>query len=423
MKQFYIVLLVALVRISTHGQSVSPRERPTPPPETKTIVAGTGAYTEDPQKVLHAAAEAIKAVRSLSYNATYESTGAMSTRSPLASGKVSLARLESGNPLKAMMAASGAFIASGTDEKVPFSISFDGEMIRKVLVKSRSVGTKTLSSDNPRERTLGTVTGYFGGGAYSLLLLDYLSDEPLRKEADATLADYEGRAAVAGSLCHVVYVEYPDRSSGKVRRERLFVGVKDNLLRRIETITADNDGRFGMYVLTISDLTVNPVFSKGTFSVATPKGFAVKPFPETAPPTLLNVGEQAPELQLLDPSGAEHRLADYKGKVLILDFWATWCGPCIKAMPSLQNLHEKFKDRGVAVIGVNAWEESNSVEYMKRLGYSYGLLLKGERISEAYHIPSLPTLYVIDTQGKIAYAGKGLEENLEPLIEKLVRNQ
>jgi hypothetical protein len=74
----------------------------------------------------------------------------------------------------------------------------------------------------------------------------------------------------------------------------------------------------------------------------------------------------------------------------------------------------------VEIIGINAWEESNSVAYMKEKGYTYGLLLKGETVAEAYRAHTMPTLYVIGADGKIIYREVGLEgvESLAAVIEQ-----
>lgn len=134
---------------------------------------------------------------------------------------------------------------------------------------------------------------------------------------------------------------------------------------------------------------------------------------------LLPVGELAPEWQLNDAEGQTHALSEYRGKVVVLDFWATWCGPCSTVMARMQKLHEKLKERGVVVIGVNSWEQNDPVEVMKKKGYDYKLLLKGEEIADAYGVTTLPAVYVIGADGKVIYRHEGLDDkNLSSLIEK-----
>ncbi len=387
------------------------------PPKPRQVFAGTGAYTEEPRSILTKAGAAVRAVRNLKYTAHYQGSGAMSTRSPVASGEVELSKLAVDDPRKAKLAASGTYFVSGDDERLPFHTTFDGATIRRLRPKTKTVITKTLSTANPRERALGYVTSFFGGGPYQLLLLEYLNDAPFDVQTKAAVADYEGRAVVEGVACHVIYVEYPSKQDGRTQRERWFLGIKDNLPRRSEIIVSDSEGRFGAFVLTIRDLRVDPPSRPHAFSFAIPRGYTAKPFEEPPLPQLLNVGDTAPEWKLTDAAGNTRSLSDLRGKIVVLDFWATWCGPCIRAMPSLQSVHDRYGTLGVEVFGVNVWEESNAAEFMKRNGFTYGLLLKGETVADAYHVPSLPTLYIIGPDGTIIHWAKGLEENLDALIE------
>lgn len=339
----------------------------------------------------------------------------MATRSSETKGKIRLSRLPSENPLKAKLA------VGGTNENMPFHTTFDGRTVRRLRPKNKTVVIKTLSTDDPRERTLGFVTSFFGGGPYQLLMLEYLLDPLFDRQAEASVADYEGRATVEGVLCHVIYVEYPSAMDGRILKERWFFGVKDYLPRRSEIIVSDNDGRFGAYTLTVSNLRANIMLPQQTFTVKTPHGYIVKPFEEKAKPHLLNVGEVSPSWKLIDSNGLEHQLSDYRGKIVVIDFWATSCGPCIRAMPTLQKVYDQFKDRGVEVFGVNVWEESNAAEFMKRNSYTYGLLLNGERVADAYGVPSLPTLYVIGPDGTIIHRVEGLDDNLAVFIESRLK--
>jgi peroxiredoxin len=134
---------------------------------------------------------------------------------------------------------------------------------------------------------------------------------------------------------------------------------------------------------------------------------------------LLNAGETAPDWQLKDAEGKAHSLSAYRGKVVVMDFWATWCRPCSAVMPRMQKLHEKFADKGVVVFGVNSWENGDAISLMKEKRYSYGLLLNGEEIAEAYKVATLPVVYVIGIDGRIIYCHEGEDhKNLSSVIEK-----
>lgn len=134
---------------------------------------------------------------------------------------------------------------------------------------------------------------------------------------------------------------------------------------------------------------------------------------------LLAIGDPAPDWKLNDSEGKTHSLSDYRGQVVVLDFWATWCGPCSKVMPRMEKLHQKYKDQGVVVFGVNSWETGDPVALMNKKGCTYKLLLKGEEIAPAYGVTSLPVVCVIGVDGKVIYFHAGPDQkNLAELIEK-----
>ena len=139
---------------------------------------------------------------------------------------------------------------------------------------------------------------------------------------------------------------------------------------------------------------------------------------------LLAVGTPAPDWKLTDAAGKTHSLSDYRGRVVVLDFWATWCGPCEALMPRMQKLQDKLGDKGAVVFGVNSWETNDAVAYMKKKRLSYGLLLKGEEIAPPYGVINLPVVYVVGTDGKIIYRHEGIDDkDLGKLIEKHLQKQ
>jgi peroxiredoxin len=139
---------------------------------------------------------------------------------------------------------------------------------------------------------------------------------------------------------------------------------------------------------------------------------------------LLPVGEPAPNWELRDQEGKVHSLGEYRGKVVVMDFWATWCGPCAEVMPRMQKLHEKFADKGVVVLGVNSWEENDPIALMQKKRFSYRLLLKGENLAEAYKVTMLPVVYIIGDDGTIIYCHGGVDDkNLTSLIQKYIEGR
>jgi thiol-disulfide isomerase/thioredoxin len=134
---------------------------------------------------------------------------------------------------------------------------------------------------------------------------------------------------------------------------------------------------------------------------------------------LLDVGTAAPDWQLTGADGNAHSLSSYRGKLVVMDFWATWCVPCAAVMPRMQKLQQKFADKGVVVFGINSWENSDAVAFMKEKRYSYELLLNGEKIAAAYKVTTLPVVYIVGSDGKIIYCHEGEDQkDLAAVIEK-----
>lgn len=139
---------------------------------------------------------------------------------------------------------------------------------------------------------------------------------------------------------------------------------------------------------------------------------------------LLPVGTTAPDWQLIGAEGATHSLSSYRGKIVVMDFWATWCGPCTAVMPRMQKLQEKFADKGVVVFGINSWENGDAVGLMKEKRYSYELLLNGEKIAEAYKVTTLPVVYIVGPDGEIIYCHQGEDQkDLAAVIEKYFKDK
>lgn len=387
------------------------------------IGPGIGADTLDAKKIFLQAAQAIKNVKNVSYKANYSGTGAFSTHTQNVTGEMVIEKLAFDNPLRAKFAANGLYISTGGDESLDFHTTFNGTTVYKLRPKENVVLQKILEGNNPTERTLGFVTSFFGGGAYQIAMLEFVEVDPLARQTQADVLDYEGRTVVEGTPCHVIYIEYTIDFMGNKRknRERWYFGVRDNLPRKFESLATDDKGRHGSYNLTLSDLKINTKINDSVFKVVTPKGYAIKQYEPPTRVASLPINSIAPQWKLFDENNQEHSSKDYLGKVVILDFWATWCGPCIRAMPDLQKLHDKFKSRGVEVFGVNAWEESNAAAYMKQRGFNYTLLLKGEGVAKSYNVSTLPSMYIIGVDGKIIYHATGLPKDVESFLEDYLK--
>ena len=132
----------------------------------------------------------------------------------------------------------------------------------------------------------------------------------------------------------------------------------------------------------------------------------------------------APEFTLQDMDGEDHALGDFRGKVVMLNFWGTWCPPCRREMPSLERLYRKYKDRGLAVVAVNQWEDPDLVfEFTGQLSPAptFSILFDREsRIAEQYSVKGLPTTFLLDKEGNIRFRAIGGREFDHPSVESLI---
>ena len=119
----------------------------------------------------------------------------------------------------------------------------------------------------------------------------------------------------------------------------------------------------------------------------------------------------APDFLLKDDAGRAVKLSDYRGKVVLLNFWATWCGPCKIEIPWFMDFETRYKDRGFAVLGISMDEEGWEVvkPYIADHRINYRILLGNDEVGQKYGgVDSLPTTFVIDRQGRVVSRHVGL---------------
>jgi len=140
----------------------------------------------------------------------------------------------------------------------------------------------------------------------------------------------------------------------------------------------------------------------------------------------LSKSMDAPGFSLKDMDENRHSLGDYRGKVILLNFWATWCPPCRREMPSMERLYQKFKDEAFIVLAINQWEDPDHVfAYIGQLNTdpTFPILFDREsEVSAAYGVKGLPTTYLLDKEGRIRYRAIGGREFDHPEVEEIIGN-
>jgi len=115
------------------------------------------------------------------------------------------------------------------------------------------------------------------------------------------------------------------------------------------------------------------------------------------------VGEPAPDFQLSDLDGQSVSLSDFRGKPVLINFWATWCPSCVSEMPYIQEIYEEWSDKGLVVLAINIGESSSKVEeFMQSHNLSFTVLLDiKQNVAQKYNFQYIPTTFFIDKDGII----------------------
>ncbi len=149
---------------------------------------------------------------------------------------------------------------------------------------------------------------------------------------------------------------------------------------------------------------------------------------ESDPAETPSGGTVAPNFKLTSTDGKTIDLSSFRGKVVIVDFWATWCPPCKAEIPDFIKLYSKYKDNGFQMLGISLDQNGLQavVPFMKKYGINYPIMLGNEQVVDEYGgIRGIPTTFVIDKQGNIAASFMGYRPAsvFENLIQKLTKEK
>jgi peroxiredoxin len=132
----------------------------------------------------------------------------------------------------------------------------------------------------------------------------------------------------------------------------------------------------------------------------------------------------APDFTLKSVEGENLRLSEYRGEVVLINFWASWCGPCRQEMPVLSELHDKYKALGFTVLGINVEEDSGKArKLLQEMSVSFPVLLDNESVvSKQYDVVAMPSTVLVDRDGNMRYLHKGYKPGLEDVYLQQIRD-
>jgi thiol-disulfide isomerase/thioredoxin len=140
---------------------------------------------------------------------------------------------------------------------------------------------------------------------------------------------------------------------------------------------------------------------------------------------VLAAGELAPDFTALTADNRPVKLSDFRGRIVLIDFWATWCGPCKAAMPHLEELHQQFQDKGLVVLGVCVWDSRAKFDEWKLFPEVTTTYLKvfdpaardnSKSIAAPYKVSGIPSFFLVGRDGKILHSAVGNSDEVKTAL-------
>lgn len=346
------------------------------------FVAAAAAQDVDIKAILTKVDEATKALKGVTYTIESFRDGPDKDSRPRVKGVVSLQRTES--PSGIPLARAEITVKPPGDRPAErYLVVHDGKEYLRVDHNAKKF-ERVKTPDNPQ--ALGPFLMVF--------FQEYTHPRPFSDELNASSTRYEGKKTINGVECHVIYVVYEQAGADA----RWYFGVTDHLPRRVDRMDLQAGGNAAQ-VMELADVKPDPAFDAKTFAITPPEDY------EDNSPGLLAVGRTAPPFTLHTPDGKPVSLTELKGKVVVLDFWASWSTQSKNWLPIVQKTYEKYKDKRIVFLGVNAADNKDidAAAFMKEKGCTYGVLVKGDDVARQYRV-NIPTTYVIGRDGKVAFS-------------------
>lgn len=349
--------------------------------------------------------------------------------------------------------------------ELPFVIAYGAAGQKRLQVKNPFDGNKTIVSDGKTEWVYLPTEKQFTKKPFDKASLPEAGTSPLHQfKGDSMFADMISDDLTDGMVsakivreevvelsgqrinCYVVEAIYSDKSEGAAPEKGLVLPMTfwvDKDRQVVLQHKFDGGGVFAQMFKAFADnanFTMSTTLSVAKFNETLPDSlFAFTPpadatevekfdsklaeSEEEEAETESLVGTDAVSFLLADLNGKQFNMDKLRGKIVVIEFWASWCGPCRETMPHVEKLHKEFKDRGVVVLGMNDEEIADAKRFVQKHGYTFPTLIDVESaVSKQYGIQAIPQTFVIDRDGKIAahFMGTGQEANLRDTVKELL---
>ena len=138
----------------------------------------------------------------------------------------------------------------------------------------------------------------------------------------------------------------------------------------------------------------------------------------------VQLSSSAPDFTLKSVAGPNLRLQEQRGQVVMINFWATWCGPCRQEMPHLNRIYDKYRSTGFVLLGVNIDDDPRAAaDLAAKLGLRFPVLLDTDKkVSRVYDMSAMPATLLVDRDGRVRYIHRGYRDGVEKTYEEQVRS-
>jgi peroxiredoxin/outer membrane lipoprotein-sorting protein len=281
---------------------------------------------------------------------------------------------------------------------------YDGRFAFEINHKRREVkqiNPAILKKNKINDLLIGEIFQGYGAEAYSGYLVN--SEIGLKYYSIAYSTDN-----VNGKTFKKVYI---DRSSG--------------IPERFESVF-ENHGKKEVTLLTLNEITINAKNAPraDTRIMAYIDKYTLLPIEDIGIKVSIDardslIGKEAPDFLLNTTENKSIKLSDFKGQMVLLDFWEVWCGPCRMSLPHLQELNDKYKGKELVILGITKDNLTAAKSLLLNKKVTYDNLVGNSKVSQDYKVLEIPQYYLIDKNGIIIFATKnGFEQKMEDMIEE-----